>query len=81
MTGNLTIPAGRLTRGNGRPLDRITLILPLTASGLIAEDDLTVALTTLLTYAPYAIDPSRFRHHLAAALIAIHAANQDPPIP
>lgn len=70
--------AGRLSRGNGRNLDRLTLILPLTASGLIAEDDLASALTILLTYAPYALDPIRFRPILAQAIIATHETTQDP---
>ena len=75
-------PGQRRTRGNGRPIrtsaDALTIRLPLTASGLIAEDDLASALAILLIYAPYALDPARFRPILAQAIITCHAANQDP---
>ena len=68
---NLIVPVGRLSRGNGRRFDRLTLLIPFTASGLIAEDTLASALAILLTYAPYALDPAQFRPILANALITI----------
>ncbi len=69
---DVTVPCGRLSRGRARPLDRLTMLLPLTASGVIAEDDLTAALVVLLRYAPYAVaEPQRFRALLAAALLQL----------
>lgn len=73
-----THPTGRLSRGAGRPLDRISIIIPLTASGVIAEDDLAAALTTLLRYAPYAISADKFPPILAAALHPLLFSIPDP---
>lgn len=79
MTPNPVIACGRLSRGRGRPTDRLTLLLPLTASGVIAEDDLATALAALFSYAPYAIKPSCFRGILANALTTL--ALKEPPMP
>ena len=59
--------------GNHTRHDHLTLILPLTISGVLAEDDFTHALTILFSYAPYAIAPHRFRPLLAAAIVTVHA--------
>lgn len=78
MPDALTIFCGRLSRGNGRSIDRLTLLLPLTASGVIAEDDFARALGALLFYAPYARDPARLRPLPAEAILATHAVIQTP---
>lgn len=69
--------------GNHTRHDHLTLILPLTISGVLAEDDFTHALTILFSYAPYAIAPHRFRPLLAAAIVTVHDRSQptDPPDP
>lgn len=76
---NTVIRCGRLSRGRSRPANRLTLLLPLTASGVVAEDDLVRALAALLRYAPYAIDPKRFRGVLTDALTVL--ALKEPPMP
>lgn len=71
MTGN------RTTRGRGRLVshpthDIITLCIPLTAAGVIDDDDATAILRILLLYSPHlAQRPAHFRTLLAAALLSI----------